>query len=286
MSKITNKAFWEKMRFEYRLSFLNENTLEEVFALRLSRLTSIIVLFLFAVSLITLTSFVIIKTPIRNYLPGYLDAEVRQEMIRNALTADSLETRLTIQEKYLNNVGAILRGDMKVDEVPTIDSIKDVHDINLDKSKRTAEFVKNYEEDEKYNLNGLATAAKGAEKAMFYKPVKGIVSSAFNLKEKHYAVDIATTPSEPILATMKGTVVFTGFDPNAGYVIILQHPNGFVSVYKHSDKLLKSQGDEVSAGEVIALAGNTGNLSTGVHLHFELWLDGKPVDPSTYINFN
>ena len=273
------------MRFEYKLSFLNENTLEEVFAFRLSRLTSLIILFLFIVSLVTLTSFVIIKTPIRNYLPGYLDAEVRQEMIRNALTADSLETRLSIQEKYLNNVGAILRGDMKVDEVPTMDSIKDPHNINLDKSKRTAEFVKNYEEDEKYNLNGLGTAS-GAEKAMFYKPVKGIVSSSFDLKEKHYAVDIATTPSEPILATMKGMVIFTGFDPNSGYVIILQHPNGFVSIYKHSDKLLKSQGDTVGSGEAIALAGNTGNLSTGVHLHFELWLDGKPVNPSDYINFN
>jgi len=285
MRKITRKEFWEKMRFEYKLSFLNENTLEEVFAFRLSRLTSLIILFLFIVSLVTLTSFVIIKTPIRNYLPGYLDAEVRQEMIRNALTADSLETRLSIQEKYLNNVGAILRGDMKVDEVPTMDSIKDPHNINLDKSKRTAEFVKNYEEDEKYNLNGLGTAS-GAEKAMFYKPVKGIVSSSFDLKEKHYAVDIATTPSEPILATMKGMVIFTGFDPNSGYVIILQHPNGFVSIYKHSDKLLKSQGDTVGSGEAIALAGNTGNLSTGVHLHFELWLDGKPVNPSDYINFN
>ena len=274
------------MRFEYKLSFLNENTLEEVFSLRLSRLTSLIVLFLFAVFLITLTSVVIIKTPIRNYLPGYLDADVRQQMIRNALATDSLETQLAMQSKYLNNVGAILRGDMKVDEVPVSDSIKDARNINLEKSERTAAFVRNYEEDEKYNLNGLAAASTGAEKAMFYKPVKGMVSSAFNLREKHYAIDIATTPSESVLATMKGIVVFTGFDPNSGYVIILQHPNGFVSVYKHSDKLLKSQGDAVSAGEVIALAGNTGNLSTGVHLHFELWLDGKPVDPSQYINFN
>jgi len=286
MSKISSKEFWEKMRFEYKLSFLNENTLEEVFALRLSRLSSLIVLFLFVVFLITLTSVVIIKTPIRNYLPGYLDADVRQEMIKNSLKTDSLETELAVQSKYLNNVGAILRGDMKVDEVPMTDSIKDPHNINLEKSKRTAEFVKNYEEDEKYNLNGLAAAANGVEKAMFYKPVKGMVSSTFSLREKHYGIDIATTPSESILATMKGTVIFTGFDPNAGYVIILQHSHGFISVYKHSDKLLKSQGDAVSAGEVIALAGNTGNLSTGVHLHFELWLDGKPVDPNQYINFN
>jgi murein DD-endopeptidase MepM/ murein hydrolase activator NlpD len=173
-----------------------------------------------------------------------------------------------------------------VDEIPDIDSIKDIRDIDLEKSLRTAEFVKNYEEDEKYNLGGLTTASGGSEKAMFYKPARGIVSSAFNFREKHYGIDIATTPNESVLATMKGSVIFSGFDPNAGYVIQLQHPNGFISVYKHNAKLLKSQGDAVNAGEVIALAGNTGNLSTGVHLHFELWLDGKAVDPGEYINFN
>jgi murein DD-endopeptidase MepM/ murein hydrolase activator NlpD len=285
MSKITSKEFWEKMRFEYKLSFLNENTLEEVFSFRLSRLTSLIILFLFAVFLITLTSFVIIKTPIRNYLPGYLDSDVREKMIKNALETDSLEKELAIQYKYLENVRAILRGEMKADEAPPIDSIRDTRDINLEKSKRTSDFVKNYEEDERYNLNGL-TPVGGGEKPMFYKPVKGVVSSAFNFREKHYGIDVASMPSESVLATMKGTVIFTGFDPNAGYVIHLQHPNGFVSIYKHNAKLLKSQGDVVSTGEVIALAGNTGNLSTGTHLHFELWLDGKPVDPSEYINFN
>jgi murein DD-endopeptidase MepM/ murein hydrolase activator NlpD len=286
MSKITSKEFWDKMRFEYKLSFLNESTLEEVFALRLSRLTSLIILFLFAVFLITLTSFVIVKTPIRNYLPGYLDADVRQEMIKNVLTVDSLETEIAVQSRYLENIRAILRGDMKVDEVPTIDSIRDARDINLEKSKRTSEFVKNYEDEEKYNLSGLTAISGASEKPMFYKPLKGVVSSIFNLREKHYGIDIASTPNESVLATMKGTVIFTGFDPNAGYVIQLQHPNGFISVYKHNAILLKSQGDAVSAGEVIALAGNTGKLSTGIHLHFELWLDGKPVDPSEYINFN
>jgi murein DD-endopeptidase MepM/ murein hydrolase activator NlpD len=286
MNKNTRKEFWEKMRFEYKLSFLNENTLEEVFSFRLSRLTSIIVLFLFAVFLIALTAFVIIQTPIRNYLPGYLDSDVREEMINNVLIADSLEAELVVQSQYLENIRAILRGDMKADEVPTIDSIRDARDINLDKSERTSEFVKSYEDEEKYNLNGLTMASNGSENFLFYKPVKGLVSSTFNLREKHYGVDIASTPNEPVLATMRGMVIFTGFDPNAGYVIQIQHPNGFVSVYKHNAKLLKSQGDEVSAGEVIALVGDTGKFSTGIHLHFELWLDGKPVDPSEYIIFN
>ena len=284
MSKIASKEFWEKMHFEYRLSLLNESTLEEIFSIHLSRLSSLISLFLFAVGLMVLMAFIIIKTPIRNYLPGYLDSEVREEMIKNALATNALETKLDMQTLYLENVRSILRGDMKVDEIPTIDSIKGTRNINLEKSEWTSAFVKRYEEDEQYNLSGFPP--EGIEKPMFYKPVKGMVSSAFNIRERHYGIDVATTPNTSVLATMKGMVIFTGFDPNVGYVIQLQHYNGFVSVYKHNAKLLKSQGDTVNAGEVIALAGNTGDLSTGVHLHFELWLDGKPVDPGEYISFN
>ncbi|MCL1934147.1 MAG: M23 family metallopeptidase [Candidatus Azobacteroides sp.] len=279
-------AFWKKMRFKYKLSFLNENTLEEVFALRLSRLSGLLTLAVFVVFLITLTAIVIIKTPIRNYLPGYLDSEIRQEMIDNALRTDSLQQQLFIQSKYLQNVTAILRGDMKVDQVRQVDSVKDNSNVNLEKSKQTADFVRNYEEEEKYNLNVVQTSSLRSDNAFFYRPVKGLISSSFNLKEKHYGIDIAAKPQESVLATMKGTVIYAGFDANFGYVIHIQHSNGFLSVYKHNALLLKEEGDEVFGGEVIALVGSTGNLSTGDHLHFELWYKGKAVDPIEYINFN
>jgi len=286
MNPIPKKAaFWKKMRFKYKLSFLNENTLEEVFALRLSRLSGLLTLLVFAVFIITLTAIVIIKTPIRNYLPGYLDSEIRQEIIVNALRTDSLQQKLLVQSKYLTNVNSILRGDMQVDQVHKIDSVNGAN-INLEKSKRTAEFVRNYEDEEKYNLNAMQTSQPRPDDAFFYKPVKGVVSSAFNLQEKHYGIDIAAKPKESVLATMKGTVIYAGFDPNFGYVIQIQHPNGYVSIYKHNALLLKKEGDSVDNGEVIALVGNTGSLSTGEHLHFELWYRGRPVDPSQYINFN
>ena len=279
-------AFWKKMRFKYKLSFLNENTLEEVFALRLSRLSGILTLIAFAVFLILLTSIVIIKTPIRNYLPGYLDSEIRQGIIVNALRTDSLQQQLSDQSKYLNNVNAILRGDMEVDQVRKIDSVKDNKQLNLEKSKQTAEFVRNYEKEEKYNLTATQTSLPRPDNMFFYKPVQGIVSSDFNLQGRHYGIDIAAKEKESVLATMKGVIIYAGFDPNFGYVILIQHPNGFISVYKHNALLLKKAGDEVNSGDVIALAGNTGTLSTGDHLHFELWYQGKPVNPREYINFN
>lgn len=286
MKRFFRREFWDKMRFKYKLSFLNENTLEEVFTFRLSRLSGFITLIIFIFFLITLTSVVIITTPIRNYLPGYLDSEIRQEMIQNALKADSLERKLSVQSKYLNNVSSILRGDMVVDEIPQLDSLIDNSTVDLNRSDLLSEFVRSYEEEERYNLSQLTTSSNPPENAVFYKPVKGMVSSEFNAREKHYGIDIAAVPKESVLSTMKGTVIYTGFDANAGYVIQIQHTNGFVSVYKHNAVLLKAQGDNVNGGEAIALVGNTGNLSTGEHLHFELWHKGKPVNPAEYINFN
>ena len=286
MTAIPKKvAFWKRIRFKYRLSFINENTLEEVFAFRLSWLSGLLAVVIFAAFLITLTSIVIIKTPIRNYLPGYLDSEVRQEMIDNALKTDSIQQQLMVHSRYLNNVGAILRGDMKVDVIRPTDSVKNSSTLNLEKSQQTADFVRSYEEEEKYNLNSPQTPQSRPDNVFFYKPVRGIVSSNFNIQDKHYGIDIAAKSKESVLATMKGTVIFAGFDANYGYVIHIQHSNGFVSVYKHNALLLKKEGEEVNSGEVIALIGNTGNLSTGDHLHFELWYKGKPVDPRDYINF-
>jgi murein DD-endopeptidase MepM/ murein hydrolase activator NlpD len=287
MNPIPKKvAFWKKMRFKYKLSFTNENTLEVVFAYRLSRLSGLLTLLAVVAFLIALTALVIIKTPIRNYLPGYLDSEIRQAMIDNALKVDSLQYQLYTQSQYLNNVNAILRGDMKVDEIQEIDSISDKSDINLGKSKQTEDFIRNYEEEERYNLNSPQSSQLLPDNIYFYKPVKGIISSVYNPREKHFGIDIAAKPKESVLATMKGTVVYVGFDANFGYVINIQHSNGFVSIYKHNALLLKKEGDEVNSGDVIALVGNTGSLSTGDHLHFELWYKGKPVDPCEYINFN
>jgi len=284
MSKWNTGGFWEKLRFEYKLSFLNENTLEEVFSFRISRLQGYAALFLFVVFLITLTSFVIIKTPIRNYLPGYLPIDVRQEIIENALRVDSLETSLQIQTQYINNVRAALNGTLEADEVlQTTDSITDKSALVLTKSKESEEFVKNYDEEEKFNLYGSGTGT--VDRPFFYCPLKGVLSLVYNVQTKHFGVDIAAMPNEPILAVQKGTVVFAGFVPETGYVIQIQHLNGFFSVYKHCASLLKSQGEQVENGEAIALVGNSGQFSTGAHLHFELWQNGRALNPEEYITF-
>ena len=283
----TNKlSFWKRIRFKYKLSFINENTVEEVWSFRLSQLSVFISLGVFAFSLVAFTAFIIIMTPIRNYLPGYLDVEVRKEIVQNALRADSLERMIEIQNLYLKNVTGIISGTIELDSIREIDSLARVDaDFEIPRSPEEEEYVKNFEQEEKYNLTVLNTNPLPMDGLFFYKPVNGVISSHYQADIHHFGVDIAAASKGSVLATLDGTVMYAGYDPNQGNVIQLQHKNGFVSVYKHNELLLKEPGEQVVAGEAIALVGNTGKLSTGPHLHFELWYNGKPVNPEDFIVF-
>jgi len=280
------KSFWKRIRFNYKLLFLNESTLEEVWSIRISQLSGFVAVFLFAALLITVTAFVIISTPIRNYLPGYLDMEVRNEIIRNAMRADSLEQVLHTHSVYLKNVSDIMTGNVVPDtsvEANAIDIV--LSDYDIPRTDKEEEFAKSFEEEEKYNLTNMTTSADVAEGAFFYKPVNGIISSHYDKDRGHLGVDLVAAPKESVLATMDGTVIYTGYDPEYGNVIGVQHKNGFMSIYKHNEALLKVTGNHVVAGEAIAIIGNTGELSTGPHLHFELWHNGDSVNPEEYIAF-
>lgn len=284
--KNNNLSFWKRVRFKYKLSFINENTLEEVWSFRLSLFSAFVTLTVYAISIITITALIIIMTPIRNYLPGYLDVEVRKEIMENALRADSLERMIQIQDLYLRNVTQIMSGEIELDSIRRIDSLAQTDvDYQIPRSEAEQAYVKDFEQDEKYNLTVLDVNASHSNTFFFYKPVNGMVSSRYQADIRHFGIDIAAKPNESVLATLDGTVVYAGYDPNEGNVIQLQHKNGFISIYKHNETLLKEPGQSVVAGEAIALVGNSGVLSTGPHLHFELWLEGKPVNPEDYIVF-
>ena len=283
--KQQNKSFWKRVRFKYKLSFFNESMLEEVWSFRLSQLSVFLTICLFAFFLITVTSVIIILTPIRNYLPGYLDVEVRKEILQNALRADSLEEKILIQTYYLENLTNILSGNIDMDSLQYDYSASSVvADYDIPRGENESAFIRQFEEDEKYNLTALNPNPLQTE-IFFYKPLNGIISATFSKSMSHFGIDLTSAPKEYVIATLDGTVIYKGFDPNYGNVILLQHKNDFISIYKHNDIILKEIGDRVSAGEVIAIVGNTGKLSTGLHLHFELWHKGVPVNPEEYIAF-
>jgi lipoprotein NlpD len=177
---------------------------------------------------------------------------------------------------------------MPVDSVRRIDSLHQFKpdSVAFKKSDDAEKFVEKYEDESRYKLSTLPRISLSSDRIFFYPPVKGRISSSFDKKEKHFGIDLAADPKESVSATLDGTVIYAAFDPNSGYVMQLQHTNGYISIYKHNAMLLKKEGDIVRAGEAIAIVGNTGNTSTGTHLHFELWDKGIPLNPEDYVIFN
>ncbi|MDD2645169.1 MAG: M23 family metallopeptidase [Bacteroides sp.] len=284
-NKKRKKSFWKDIRFKYKLTILNENTLEEVAKLRVSKFNGLSVLFTILFLIFFIVSCILVFTPLRNYLPGYLNSEVRAEIVNNALRLDSLQEIVAKQNLYITNIQDIFKGEVKVDSVHSIDSLTTMRvDSIKERTEREEAFRKEYEEREKYNLSSF-TASTDLGGVQFFRPTSGIITGHFNADKKHYGVDVAASANESIVAILDGVVILSTYTADTGYLIQIQHNQDFVSVYKHCGSLLKKQGDRVKAGEVIALVGDTGTLSTGPHLHFELWYKGQAVNPEYYIAF-
>lgn len=280
-----HKIFWRNFKFKYKLSVINENTLEEVFGLRVSKLNGLSVLIFTLFILFLLAGLIMVYTPLRNYLPGYMNSSIRKQVVENELRTDSLLDVVQKQNLYILNVQDIFRGTIKVDSIQALDSLVQIQkDSLMEASQRELEFRKQYEQEEKYNLEAVNLEnQKGG--LMFFRPTRGIIKTGFNAEKKHFGVDIIANPKESVLATLDGTVILSTYSAKSGYIIQIQHNQDFISTYKHCSALLKSAGDVVSAGEVIALVGETGTDAHASQLHFELWKKGKAVNPEKFIVF-
>ncbi len=280
------KPFWQNIKFKYKLTIVNENTLEEVVGLHVSKLNGLSVLLVVFTVLFAIAALIVSFTPLRNYLPGYMNSEVRKQIVDNALLADSLSRLLERQNLYVMNLQDIIRGEVRLDSVRSIDSLTVQRSEELmERTENEERFRKEFEEQEKYNLANVK-APMPVSDIIFYRPALGMLSKGFNPEGRHFGVDIAADAKESVLATLDGTVIFCGYMPGNGYVILLQHATNLVSAYKHCGSLLKSPGDKVTAGEVIALVGDRSEGEEGhPHLHFELWHRGQVLNPEQYIVF-
>lgn len=280
------KQFLQKMRFKYRISILNENTLEEAWHVRLSRVKVYMYAFLFVIITFALLAAFIIYTPIKYYLPGYNGMDGRSEIISKSVQIDSLLTQMHYQETYLEVLKTIISGETIDDPSVNTDTVglKERAEIIMEKSKAESEFTEQYENQEKYNLTTLS-ATEGEPVLVFFKPVQGVMSSEFDAGEKRYGISVLTAFNEAVVSVLPGTVVYTGFSAEHGWIITIQHNSDYLSVYKHNNSLLRKSGDQVRAGEVIAFTGEDPETKTGRHFVFELWKSGHPVNPEEVIIF-
>lgn len=278
---------WQK---RYKLSLQDANY-DEVFCMRISRMHLFVVTCLSTVVLIALTTILIAFTNLREFIPGYPDRELRREITLNALRVDSLSMELERRDRFFESIKRIVSGEdpeemtLEADTLPLPVVAYDSLDTGYSESE--AGFREMIEERERFNLALDAPVAPFGEFYHFFPPVAGgVVTNAYDERTRHFAVDLVVKPDAQVSAVLDGVVILSDWTLKTGYVIQVQHSGGWVSVYKHNSKLLKRQGDRVKAGEVIAVVGNTGEETTGPHLHFELWNAGNPVNPANFINFN
>ena len=285
--KKTKERILEKLLHRYRLVILNDETFEERLSFNINKLNIALVVVIASLLLVALTSVLIAFTPLREYVPGYTTAAVKDKATELVYEVDSLKAELDRNKKYFESVQNVLIGKVSASEVQRDSLISQdtsgSKDLDLAPIKADSLLREQVEKKDKYNL--LPEAVSNTDFTLF-APVKGSVSRSFQAEKKHYGIDINAEEGSPVKAVRDGTVIFSEWTVETGYVIILEHQYNLISVYKHNQNLLKKQGDLVKSGEVIARLGNTGTLSNGAHLHFELWSDGYPVNPEDYINFN
>ena len=267
--KSRQKKLTTKLLHKYRLVVLNEDTFEERFAMKLTRLNVFIYGSLFALLLIGFTTVFIAFTPIREYIPGYTSPTLQKQAIALEQKTDSLMRITKMNERFMASIKDVLSGQTSSETINK-DSIyaavaSEVDPQNLNPSQADSILRNKVENEDKYNL---FESAKSLKNFVFFPPVKGTVSSEFNFDEQHYAVDIAVPKNTPVKAAADGRVIFASWTSDSGFVLIIDHGNQLITVYKHNASLTKAQGELVKAREGIAISGSSGELSTGPHLHF------------------
>ena len=282
-----NKSFLKKWRFRYRFVILNSESFEEYLSFNISKLNLFVLACVAITFLMVSTAVVIAYSPLKEYIPGYTTTEIRRQVVALNLLSDSLNNELSNQEIYLKNIKNIIAGRDVDTSIKTLVFSSITQDsVAFDKAPEDSLLRVHVESEEKFNFFEYNDVnSQKIEKMLFFTPVNGLITQSYNVDEKHYGVDIVTKEKELIKSVLSGIVVFASWTFETGHVIVIQHENNLLSVYKHNSVLLKEQGESIEAGEAVAIIGNSGKWSTGPHLHFELWYNNNPVDPEQYILF-
>ena len=284
MKKNIKKPLKQRLLNKYRLVVLNEETYEERISYKLTRLNIFLFIALISTFLVITTISLIAFTSIKEYIPGYDSTLLRQKAVENIETLDSLEKVIQTNQKFINSVGAVILGDVLEEDVVNESNIVKIDVSELDFKTNVQDSLLRSIVEKEDRFNAFESPSSKVEYVLI-RPISGKISSQFDLGQKHFGVDIPASNNTPIKAVSDGRVIFSEWTIDTGYVIIIEHSFGLTSVYKHNSTGLVNQGDYVNSGQAIALSGNTGELSTGPHLHFELWSEGNPVDPLEYISF-
>jgi murein DD-endopeptidase MepM/ murein hydrolase activator NlpD len=284
--KELRKKIFQMLKDHYRLIIYNDSTIQTVWSIKLTPIKVLTLGSLGAILLILFTTVIIAYTPLRENIPGYPSAKIRRQIIHNYIVVDSLENEIKVRDSYFNKIQDLFEGNTPVEETANADTSIKVAKATFDsfnadsifKEKLTAEKSNLAIQQNPKRLPSIANIH-------FFTPLRGMITNKFNPKTDHLAVDIVGKQNARISSALDGTVIFAGWTMDTGYSIYIQHESNIITAYKHNAELLKEVGNKVKAGDVIAIMGNSGERTTGPHLHFELWHNGTALDPETYIDF-
>jgi murein DD-endopeptidase MepM/ murein hydrolase activator NlpD len=322
--KTKGNRWWNWVGNNHRLLVMNDVDFKEAGAMRLTaRNVALVTIGVGAIWLLTTVAALrlfgggktaAITAEVANYTPD----QVRSQLIAIHGQLDSLYTEIDARDVYIEKIQAMLNSNLETEkdvkakreqlaELQAKDTTPRVSKAMPEKSdavKNMQQMAKAEQElngDANNNPNNSGANPVGAvssalisadmmisprlDQFTFVSPLRGIVSDTFSAKNKHYGVDVVAPKGAVIKATQGGTVIVSTWSADTGHMLAVQHPNNIVSFYKHNSSLLKKQGDQVNAGEAIAIIGNSGELTDGPHLHFELWFHGQPVNPQRYMQF-
>jgi murein DD-endopeptidase MepM/ murein hydrolase activator NlpD len=286
--KQENRSFYEKLLYRYRLSIYRDETYEEVLNLTLTRWNVIVWVGIIGLIFLFIVVSVIVYTPVREFIPGYPDENTRKSIISNKLRLDSLDYEIKLRDKYFDNLNRIIMGKEPESYDNLDDTNREYKDINFARSEEDSVLRDYFKQEEQFSFieeNEDKQSLGGIAQIHFFPPIKGLITNSFNSATDHYGTDIVAGANEVVKSVLDGTVIMATWTLETGWVVQIQHNNNLISIYKHNAELLKRVGDIVKVGEPIAIIGNSGELTTGPHLHFELWYNGIPLNPEDYISF-
>ena len=284
MKEKEKKPLKERLLNKYRLVILNEETYEERISYRLNRLNIFLLTAFMALIIVITTICLIAFTSIKEYIPGYDSTTLRNIAAQNIEKLDSLTFVMEKNQEFINSIGAVILGEATEEEFKkeTVINRVDISDLDFKTNLEDSLLRRIVEKEDRFNA---LESSSSKVKFVLFSPIYGEVTSPFDFGIKHLGTDIAASTNTPVKAVADGTIVLAEWTVETGFVVVVEHSFGLISIYKHNSSGLISQGDLVKAGQVLALSGNTGELSTGPHLHFELWRDGSPTNPEDYISF-
>ncbi len=281
-----DKGFFKRLIDDYKVVISSEDTFEEKLSFRASKVNALMIILVYSTILIAFTISIVFFTQLRELVPGYSSSDLLNRAIYLTQKTDSLEKQIVLNNKFYSSIESVLSGEADnfiLKEALLTDSTFNELDSKAVSASLEDSILRRYvESEDRFNLTKNELVI---ENKMFFTPIKGEITQSFNPNVKHFALDISADIGTPVKSILDGKVIFSEWSIDTGYVIVIDHGQNIISVYKHNSKTLKKQNDFVKAGEAIAYSGNQGSLSSGPHLHFELWKNGTPIDPQPLLNF-